>query len=327
MTALDLLAQIAANPQSGYGLPPHWGWYIILYFFLGGLASGLYAIATLLDLIGDPRDRDAVDIGYLLAFPLVVVCGILLIVDLGKPLRFGHMLVQSENLPELMFKPWSPMSLGSWVLTAFGFFSFVSFVGALVERGVVRWAPLVRVDRWARQRPRPVTALWGVAGAFFGFFLGGYTGVLVTGTSIPFWHNARLMGALFLLSAASTSYALLMLLLMRRGRSHRDDTVERLARADQWTILLELLVLAAMLILLGSVAGPIVAGGYGVIFWLGVVGIGLLVPLLLHRVPWGRLSEHRRAVVGATCVLVGGLLLRFVVVMAPQWPEVRPWQL
>jgi formate-dependent nitrite reductase membrane component NrfD len=237
------------------------------------------------------------------------------------------MLVQSENLPELMFKPWSPMSLGSWVLTAFGFFSFVSFVGALVERGVVRWAPLVRVDRWARQRPRPVTALWGVAGAFFGFFLGGYTGVLVTGTSIPFWHNARLMGALFLLSAASTSYALLMLLLMRRGRSHRDDTVERLARADQWTILLELLVLAAMLILLGSVAGPIVAGGYGVIFWLGVVGIGLLVPLLLHRVPWGRLSEHRRAVVGATCVLVGGLLLRFVVVMAPQWPEVRPWQL
>jgi formate-dependent nitrite reductase membrane component NrfD len=323
----ELFAQIAANPHSGYALPPQWGWYIVLYFFIGGLASGLYAIATMLDLVGDPRDRDAVDLGYLLAFPLVVVCVILLIVDLGKPLRMWHMFVQSENVPEPILKLWSPISVGSWVLSVFGFFSFVSFLGALIERGTIRWAPLVRADRWARERPRPVTVLWGVIGAFFGFFLGGYTGVLVTGTSIAFWHNARLMGALFLLSAASSSYALLMLLLMRRGRSHQDTTVGKLAHADQWAIALELLVLAAMIVLLGSVARPMIAGGYGVIFWLGVVGVGLIVPLLLHRVPWGRFTAHRRAVLGATCVLVGGLLLRFVVVMGPQWPDVRPWHL
>jgi protein NrfD len=331
LAELAPFAQFAVNPQSGYALPPHWGWYIVLYFFLGGLAAGSYATATLLDLVGDPRDRDAVDLGYLIAFPLVVACGVLLIVDLGVPLRFWHMLVQSENVPELLFKWWSPISVGTWVVAVFSAFAFVSFVGALVERGTIRWAPLVRLDRWARHRPRPVTALWGVLGAFFGFFLGGYTGVFVTGTSVPVWHNSQLMGALFLISAASTSYALLMLLLMRRrGRSPRDGTVEKLARADRWAIVMELAVLAVMVALLGRLARPIVAGGFGVVFWLGVVLVGLLVPLALHgrygrRV--GRMSEERRATLGAACVLAGGLLLRFVVVMAPQWPEVRPWNL
>ena len=41
MTVLSLLAQLGTvNPQSGDGLAPHWGWYVILYFFLGGLAAG-----------------------------------------------------------------------------------------------------------------------------------------------------------------------------------------------------------------------------------------------------------------------------------------------
>src|SRR5512133_1460683 len=150
-----LFLQLAANPQSGVALPPHWGWYIILYFFLGGLAAGSFFIATMLELVGDPRDEEAIRLGYLVAFPLVVVCGILLVLDLGKPLRFWHMLIMSERPPLPILKPWSPISVGSWVLTAFGFFAFVSFVGVLVEYGHVRWEPLVRADRWVRARPRP----------------------------------------------------------------------------------------------------------------------------------------------------------------------------
>ena len=328
MSATTLLLQIAANPQSGVALPPHWGWWVILYFFFGGLAAGSYFIATMLELVGDPRDDDAVRLGYLLAFPLVVLCGLLLVVDLGVPLRFWHMLVQSERPPLPMFKSWSPISVGSWVLFIFAFFAFVSFVGVLVQEGRLRWRPLVAADRWARSRPRPFALLWGILGAFFGFFLAGYTGVLVTGTSIPFWHNARLMGALFLASAASTSYALLILLLMRRGRTHADSTVEKLARADRLAIVLEIVVLAIMLVLLGGVARPMIAGGFGVVFWLGVVIVGLLLPLAFHwsgRV--GPASAERRATLAAACVLVGGFLLRFVVVMSPQWPSVPLWYL
>jgi protein NrfD len=332
--------QLAANPQSGVALPPHWGWLVILYFFLGGLAAGSYFIATMLELVGDPRDEEAIRLGYLLAFPLVVVCGILLVVDLGKPLRFWHMLVQSERPPLPILKAWSPISVGSWVLTAFALFAFVSFVGVLVEQGRVRWEPLVRADRWARARPRPFAVLWGIAGAFFGFFLAGYTGVLVTGTSLPFWHNARLMGGLFLASAASTSYALMILLLVRRVRDGRSGapvaptTVAKLERADRLAIVLELIILALMILLLGGVARPMIAGGFGVVFWLGVVLLGLVAPLVLHwrhrRAPAGAPLGHdvaRRAALSATCVLVGGLLLRFVVVMSPQWPRVPLWYL
>ena len=209
----------------------------------------------------------------------------------------------------------------------FSLFAFVSFVGVLVETGRVRWSPAVRLDQWARSRPRPFALGWAVVGTFFGFFLAGYTGVLLTGTSIVVWHNARLLGAIFLASAASTSYALLMLLLLRRGRSHADAPVAKLASADRFMIVLELALIALMLIVLGSVARPFISGGFGVLFWIGVIVIGLLAPLALHMLPRLRWDAHRRAVVASLCVLAGGLILRFVIVMAPQWPAVRPWAL
>jgi formate-dependent nitrite reductase membrane component NrfD len=327
MTGAALVAQLGANPQSGFALPPHWGWYVVLYFFLGGLAAGSYFIATMLDLAGDPGDRDLVRAGYLTAFPLVVICGLLLIVDLGVPLRFWHMLIASKHPPLPLIKPWSPISLGSWGLTAFGVFSFVSFIGVLVETGRLRQKGLVRLDRWARARPRPLAVLWAILGAFFGFFLAGYTGVLVGGTSLAVWHNARLLGGLFLASAASTSYALLLLIALRHGRRYGDRTVVKLERADRWAIGIELLLLVAMLIMLGALARPFITGGYGVLFWVGVVVIGLLTPLLLHRYRPRDWDDERRAVISAACVLVGGLLLRFVIVMAPQWPIVPPWYL
>jgi formate-dependent nitrite reductase membrane component NrfD len=322
-----LFAQLAVNPQSGVALPPHWGWYVVLYFFLGGLAAGSYFIAMMLDLAGDVRDRDIVRAGYLAAFPLVVICGLLLIIDLGVPLRFWHMLMYSKRPPLPLIKPWSPISVGSWGLTAFGFFSFVSFIGVLIETGRVRQPMLARVDQWARERPRPLAVLWGVVGAFFGFFLAGYTGVLVSGTSVAVWHNARVLGGLFLASAASTSYALLLLIALRRGRAYRDSTVAKLERADRWAIGIEMLLLVTMLVMLGALARPFITGGYGVLFWIGVVVIGLLAPLVLHRYRPRDWDDERRAVVSAACVLVGGLLLRFVIVMAPQWPLVPPWYL
>ena len=90
------------------------------YFFLGGLAAGLYFIAALIELVGTARDRAmAQGRRTICAFPLALVCGMLLIVDLGRPERFWHMLIQSET-GRSMFKYWSPMSIGAWALTVFG---------------------------------------------------------------------------------------------------------------------------------------------------------------------------------------------------------------
>src|SRR5262245_35422450 len=68
-------------PSTLFTTPPEWRWLIVAYFFLGGIAGGSYFIAVLIDLFGDPRDRPLARLGYLAAFPLVVVCGLLLILD------------------------------------------------------------------------------------------------------------------------------------------------------------------------------------------------------------------------------------------------------
>ncbi len=132
---------------------PDWGQYIIWYFYLGGIAAGAYAVATMIGLFGEERDRRAARVAEYLAFPLVNACGLLLVVDLGRPERFWHMLIRSETFRP-MFKWWSPMSAGSWGLSAFGAFSFVSFVGVLAEDrrlGMGRWHDPARMHaRWAR---------------------------------------------------------------------------------------------------------------------------------------------------------------------------------
>src|SRR5262245_21872853 len=120
-------------PSTLFTAPPEWHWLIIAYFFIGGLARGCYFLAVLIDFFGRPSDRPLARLGYLVAFPAVVVSGLLLTLDLGKPLRFWHMLLQSER-GGLMWKPWSPMSAGSWALLLFGAVTFISFLAALSER-------------------------------------------------------------------------------------------------------------------------------------------------------------------------------------------------
>src|SRR5881396_4307310 len=124
---------------------PHWRWLIVAYFFLGGLAGGSYFLATLMDLFGKSEDRPLVRLAYLIAFPLVCLCGLLLTVDLGRPERFWHMLVQSETFRP-MIKTYSPMSSGAWVLLLFSGCAFLSFFAALSERAGPDWPILRRLD-------------------------------------------------------------------------------------------------------------------------------------------------------------------------------------
>ncbi|GAC1652851.1 MAG: polysulfide reductase NrfD [Gemmatimonadaceae bacterium] len=321
-----IFAQWTVNPGSGLATPPRWGWYVILYFFIGGLAAGSFVIATLLEIAGDRRDRDAAHLGYRIAFPLIIVCGILLILDLGKPFRFWHMLVQSHRFPMPLYKGYSAISIGSWILTVFGLFSFLAWLNVEAEDDRLRdsWrrrlAPLVPVAAHFRVSSSGFGLLWGLLGTLAGFALGGYTGVLVTDTSVAAWHNSQAMGALFLISGLSTSYALLIRLLLRRGRVPSDSTIAKLASADSWAIGLEIVVLTLLLLSLGALRSSFTRGGFGLVFWLGVVLIGLVAPLAFHFMSQRGTDTAHRTQLAATCVLVGGFLLRVVVVMGPQWP-------
>jgi protein NrfD len=287
---------------------PEWHWLVIAYFFVGGLAGGCYALGALIDFFGRPADRPLARLAYYVALPATIVSGILLTLDLGKPLRFWHMLLQSERgLP--VVKPWSPMSLGSWALVAFGFFTLLSFVAALADSGRLRW-PAFRSLR----PPHVVGGIVAGVGGGLGFFVAGYTGVLLSVTNRPIWSDTNLLGLMFLLSAASTSAALLALL--GHGRPGSEFGVHALERLDTWVLVLEIVVLAALVVSLGNLA-RLWLNVWGVLLIVGVVGLGMVLPLLLT---WRsrRISGPFGARAAAVLVLVGGALLRIVIVLSAQ---------
>src|SRR5207344_2153347 len=233
-------------PSSTYfSAPPEWGWLIALYFFFGGLAGGSYFLASLIDLFGRSEDRPLSHLGYYIAFPCVVLSALLLILDLQRPLRFWHMLIES-NTYQPMFKPWSPMSIGSWALLIFGIFAFISFLGALADAKRIPWAA------WRKVHPPSLLGRFIAAiGGIFGFYVSGYTGVLLAVTNRPIWSDTPLLGMLFVVSAASTSAALMILLAKKSGRTM--SGVNALHRLDSWVVALELVVLIAVMISLGPV--------------------------------------------------------------------------
>jgi len=295
-------------PSSTYfSAPPEWGWLIVFYFFFGGLAGGCYFLGVLIDLFGRPEDRPLARLGYYISFPCIIISGLLLTLDLGRPLRFWHMLIES-NTYRPMFKYWSPMSVGSWALLVFGIFVFLAFLEALVEDDRLAWP--------AGRKFRPPGMLGGVIaviGGLFGFYVAGYTGVLLAVTNRPIWSDTPLLGMLFVVSAASISAAL-MILLAQKTRLTMPGLVA-LHRMDAWVVALEFIVLIAVMISLGPVFRAWLSA-WGLLLFLGVIVVGMLMPLALYwRKEW---LGDRNLTTAAALVLVGGFILRLVIVFSAQ---------
>src|SRR5574338_957288 len=232
------------QPDTFFTRPPHWQWYIILYFFIGGIAGGCFFLAALLQLFGRRSDAPIVRLGYYIAFIGSVISGLLLIVDLGRPDRFWHMMIQSKT-GQPMFKYWSPMSVGAWGLLFFGAFAFLAALGAAYAGGRLRWRLAGRLTE------PPISTIIALVGGFMGFFLAGYTGVLLSVSNRPVWADSSWLGILYLLSGASSAAAILIML-ARRNSAVPD--VEGLERFDKYVLVLELIALIIFLVTLGSAA-------------------------------------------------------------------------
>src|SRR4029077_8875745 len=264
-------------PGEHFVVPPHWEWYILLYFFFAGIAGGAFVIGTMLRLWGTPADKPASRLAFIISFPLLLLCPILLTLDLGQPLRFWHMLVDVKTGTPA-FKLYSPISLGSWGLTVFGLFAFVMFLAAVGEGDYLHWRVLAGAGRLMGS---VLGKTFMAIGAFFGFFVAAYTGVLLAVSNQPVWSDTWTLGALFLASGLSGAAASIMLLSRRR----RDAAVTegKLVEADRYFIILELLLIALFLITLGGVVSKVLGGGW-ILLWL-VVLIGTLVPLVAEWRP------------------------------------------
>jgi len=281
---------------------PNWGWWIVLYFFIGGLTGGVYFAAAWLDLFGDLNDRPAMRLGHLLAFPLIIVSAALLVVDLGQPLRFWHMIFQSERFPELILKPYSPMSLGSAILALFGLVSFLSFADALFAHGGLLHKP-----------GNPLGKVFSAIGALAGLALAGYTGVLLGVSNEPVWGNSPWISALFLFSGLSTGIAVL-LLLARVPRT----TFEKLSEADNYLMLFELITLIVFLVTLGALGTRFIFATPTLILFAVVIIVGLLLPLAIHWRPKLVGGMRTASILASLLVLIGGFVLRWAVLAAPQ---------
>ncbi|HYF39306.1 MAG TPA: NrfD/PsrC family molybdoenzyme membrane anchor subunit [Gemmatimonadales bacterium] len=297
---------------------PEWTWWIIFYFFVGGIAGTAFFLAALMQVAdrspGAGRQspaRPLIRLGYYIAFIGALISGFLLTVDLNRPLRFWHMLVES-NTGQPMFKSWVPMSVGSWALLLFGLFSFLAALAAFSEeRRAPRFLQSAPI-RWLGGRgPSTIVA---VLGSIFGLFIAGYTGVLLAVTNRPIWADSTLVGLLFLVSGASSGAAALILLGIRRKVAN-PATLGWLSWFDKRVLVLELVVLIAFLISLGSVA-RVFLSIWGVLLLVGVVGVGILWPLLMERKQ--RAHETRQLVRSASLVLLGGFLLRVVVLLSSE---------
>jgi formate-dependent nitrite reductase membrane component NrfD len=286
-----------------------WGWEIPVYLFLGGLVAGLMLTVCVIILL---RGREAVTPAMRLG-----LVGAPILLSLGMGALFLDLTLKTHVFRfYLTVRPYAPMSLGSWVLLL-----VYPVQGLLVlalpweplQRHLDRFAVVKSVQAWAEKQLKRLA--W--VGLFGGLSLGIYTGVLLSTTvAAPLWSSGAL-GFLFLASGLSTGVAALMLV----EKDHASQN--RLAKADVALIGLELLLIGGWIVGLAT-QGPIyrqavsviLSGSYAPVFVGFVLFGGLLVPGVLEALSINGKAKHSKAV--PALVLVGGLLLRFVVVYAGQ---------
>jgi protein NrfD len=296
---------IDAPSSTWFTASPHWHWLIVTHFMLSALAGGTYFLSAMIDLTGRESDRRLARLGYLVTLPLLLVIGVVLIVDLSRPDRFWHLFIANHSLVP-MFKYWVPMSIGSWSVTAFGFFALLSFVAAFAEQrhAESKFARRLRPPGW-------VGTLVAVPGAFFALVLTGYTGIMISVLNRPIWSDTPLFGMLFLVSAVTMGAALLVL--GARWLNWVSPAALSLQRILAWLLGVQILVLVALFIWLGPAARGWL-NLWGIVLAFGIA-VGILLPLIavLRRSSPG----DRGLSLAAAMVLVGGALVRTAIVFVP----------
>lgn len=299
-----------------------WPLLIDLYFFLGGVAGGAFVVATVASFADPHRYRDIVRVGYYVALLAIIPGPLLLVVDLGLPSRFLHMMMVSKpstaigmdalTVGPFHVKPFSPMNVGAWALLLF---SGCAFIAALLT--------------WLEDRGRRGLGtgrlIIGIIGGIFGFFIAAYPGVLLGATARPLFISAHWLGALFLAVGGATGGAAIALILALSGGRAR-ESLARLMRFMSFALILEACFLA---LFIGSVSASasvgirralvqLVTGGDGILFWLGAVVVGLILPLVLGFGGAGRNATPGLAALVAALVLVGGFIVKYVIIASGQ---------
>ncbi len=279
---------------------PHWVWQIWLYFWLGGIGAGCAIISMLAKLFGDQkRVKPIVRAARYISLATGMASPLLLVMDLGRPERFLHML--------RILKLRSPLSVGTYIMSANGLFGNLTIARQLVEDGFIPAKSLL--GKAATLVPDGLgTGLQGITG----FGMGTYTGVLISATAVPLWSEAtEILPPLFLSSGLSNAAAALQLVLLASGLDEDTTDFKALETIETAAILTELALLGFGRWKMGALlTKPLTEGRVGKLFLGGAVGGGMVLPLLLQRVSRARWIRF----IGAVATLAGGLTMRYCIV-------------
>lgn len=286
-----------------------WGWQIPTYLFMGGLVAGIMIISGYFVLQG--RHKNNLYACFYL--PIISLC-LLSLGMLALFLDLEHKWFTWRLYTT--FEARSPMSWGSWILVliypALLANLLIRIPGTLQEK----FPLLVRFSTSINEHPLGVKAI-GVLNMVLGAMLGMYTGVLLSALGArPLWNSAMLW-ILFLVSGLSAAAAFVHMI--TPDKSER----ELLAKADNGFLTFELLVIALFIVgLLSSTRAHIEAaylllsGPFAAVFWVFVVGLGIIIPLMIQLLAVNHKVKHTP--IAPVLVILGGLILRFVIVYAGQ---------
>jgi protein NrfD len=311
-----------------------WGISIGVYLFLGGLAGGAYVSGAVADLLSKRHpDRQqsyfqTARWSMVIAVLSISVGGLLLLFHLGEPLNVIKFWLFTN------LQSW--MTIGIWVIVLFTVLAALQalWLGFGRENGFpVNIGPidtLAMVTRPSEGIRRAITAV----GIVVGVLLAVYTALLLsaTGNVIPLW-NETWLPLLFLTSSLSIGIAAVFgVTVVTQG--FLDTGVQEFSLADDVVILAELGTLAMLMFTLQN-GGPtavetfqyIMNDGW-ILFWVGVVGVGMVLPLALSGVLLGiegrcDLQKNTFMCRWATSicalkfglVVVGGLMLRLMIIL------------
>jgi formate-dependent nitrite reductase membrane component NrfD len=286
-----------------------WGWEIPIYLFLGGWVAGSMVLSGyFLRRRHEPGQSGVSDVLPWICLVLISIGMLALFLDLEHKLYVWRMY--------LTLQPSSPMSWGGWILLLVYPVLALGALASIPADSLGRWPALARFT--GRLRSTAATHWLGLANILLGVGLGIYTGILLSSLGArPLWASAAL-GPLFLVSGLSTGAAFAHLL--------ASDPVESraLLRADNVFLATELGLIALFLIGLltasevhAEAAKLLLGGPYTAVFWVFVVGLGIVIPLAIQSL----VTSHRigHTFVAPLLVMSGGLALRFVIVSAGQY--------
>ena len=291
----------------------YWGWPIAFYLFLAGLSAGASIVAVLIsNKFG--KDNYYFKAAALIA-PVAIILGLaLLVLDLGKPLSFYWIL--------LLYNFDSVMSIGVALLLVYTPLSVIYALGAF--KNEIASLKISLFDALANLASK-LSGLLGVLLFILGIGVGAYTGFLLSAAhKIALW-NTPVLPLLFLVSGLSCAGAFTLLLgVLKRAQN---QTAHFLLKFDFLAIIVEfLLIVALFMVVKGasasgaqSVANALSANSLGLMFYIGVIGLGMAVPIILDLSVL-KVHDFKRefAVLNAILVICGVFLLRYYIVYAGQ---------